>query len=118
MTGIALLLFGNQETVNVTVSSITPASQSEMSLAENFNFPSACSLTVTGGTPSSINWGFLNIVGGTWSVLSGQGTLSATPRVTGVAAQETVSATFRCTVVVNGIDYIRDCTLTYFNENI
>lgn len=98
------------------VSAITPSSQSLGGTLAGQTF-SPSSLTVTGGGTPTYVWSFPSSGPGTWSVFSGQGTDTATARVTSAPDGAQSAATFRCTVTVDGVDYIRDTTLTYDRDS-
>jgi hypothetical protein len=72
-----------------------------------------------GGTASSYNWDFTSpSAGHTFTVNSGQSTATATPRVTGVAAGETASANFRCTITyTNGATDADTSAIDYQNTS-
>jgi hypothetical protein len=61
------------------------------------------SVTTSGGTPTGYSWSLTPTSGGgSWSIISGQGTAQATARVTGVATGTSANATFACTVSFSG----------------
>lgn len=94
--------------------SISPENQGASGFSSSWNFP-ACTVTVTGGIPSTIVWSFQNVDVGTWSVLSGQGTLTAAARVQSVPPGEQASGDFVCTVTVGGLPYVISCAHSFFN---
>lgn len=97
------------------VSAITPASQSlSGTLASQTFTPST--LTVTGAASVTYTWSFLSSINGTWTINAGQGTSGGVARVTGVTDGTTASATFRCTIVADGVTYTRDTTLDYTRD--
>lgn len=97
--------------------SISPVSQTESGLTNAYTMNS-CAVTVTNGTASSYTWYFANQLGGTWAINAGQGTATATPRVTGVLPSTIAYADFKCDVVVNGVTYTVTCALSYENANV
>jgi len=106
--------FGAGVTAPAAVLSISPESQNASGFSSSWAFP-VCTVTVSAGTPSSIVWSFQNASVGTWSVLSGQGTLSAVALVTDVPAGEAADADFVCTVTVSGVPYIISAGHQFFN---
>jgi hypothetical protein len=109
-------LFGAGVGVPSIILSIAPTSQSASGFSSSWNF-SATVVTVTGGSPSAIVWSFENVALGSWSVLSGQGTLSAQARVTGVPVGEASEADFVCTVTIGGLPYRVVCPHVFFNAS-
>jgi hypothetical protein len=71
--------------------------------------------TVTGGSPSAYVWSFRNATGGSWSVFGGQGTASASPRVTSIPNGGDVQVEFVCTATVSGVDYDGSAVVGYTN---
>ena len=107
-----LLLANTQGGVTVT---ILPTSISDSAAAYNHTF-AACTVTTTGGTPSSWLWTNEAPDIGVWSVNSGQGTASAAARVAGVSGTTEASCTFQCATTVNGVVYYNSTALTFFNS--
>lgn len=101
--------------VPVTVT-ISPSSYNLSSTSTSQVFPNS-SISFTGGTPSSFFWSIGGIVGGTWSISSGQGTNVARALVTNVPAGGTASCTFQCSVVIDGQTYNRSMSLVYQNTS-
>ena len=99
-----------------TVSAITPATQSLGNTTAGQTF-SPSTLTVTGAASVTYTWSFVGSSGGTWAVNAGQGTSGGVARVTGVADATTAFATFRCTVVADGVTYTRDTSLEYSRDS-
>lgn len=93
----------------------TPSSQDGSGFGRTFLFPSPVVINVTGGSPSAYTWSFRNVVGGGWSVFSGQGTATATAQVTGIPTGGEVFAELACAVTVSGVDYVASCQLGYVN---
>lgn len=82
--------------------------------ATSFDFASL-TITVTGGTATAFSWGFLNASGGTFSVLSGQGTNNAVGRVTGVI--DSAQSDMFCDVTVGGQVIRVSAPLSYIRSN-
>lgn len=80
-----------------------------------YTFP-AFTVTVAGGSPTSFTWGFTGPSGGSFIISTGQGTPTASPRVTSVAAGSTATATLFCDVVVNGQTTRVTAALSYTNQ--
>jgi len=95
--------------ITVTAS---PTSRSESSLQTTRTF-TVVTVSVAAGTANTNTWGFVSIVGGLWSVFSGQGTNVARAHVSGVDNGTQASATFYCDVVVNGQTYRVTCPHTF-----
>jgi hypothetical protein len=95
---------------------VSPVERAESGFANSFTFGSFTA-TVTGGSPTAIVWSIRNAGGGTWTVNSGQGTLVAAPRVTGIPNGGGVGADFTVTVTVAGVDYSASAFVFYENLN-
>lgn len=93
------------------VISISPGDQAAWDYSSSYTF-SAETATPSSGTPSSYTWSVSGYPG-TWSVLAGQGTATATLRVTGVASGDNASGVVSCAVVVGGITYYGSAMLDY-----
>lgn len=63
-------------------------------------------VSASAGTITFYNWFFLYIDGGSWTIDSGQGTATCTPKVTGVLSGFSASATLACAVTIDGVNYI------------
>lgn len=92
-----------------------PTSQSASGTASARTF-AAVTVTVTGGTATSYNWGF-SAAEHSWSVISGQGTATATPRLLASGGGDVASATFWCDVVVGGQTFRANVPLSYTNTS-
>lgn len=106
------LSFTNSTVVSVTIESV-PA-KTGVTGSVQFN---ACSITSTGGTPSSYVWSFLSPVNGTFTENGGQGTYVFGSQVSGVAAGTTATATLQCVVTIGGTPYTVSTPLSYTNTS-
>lgn len=93
--------------------SIAPASQSDSGTSTSYVF-SAVTFTIGAGEASSYTWSFNGLTGsGGWTVISGQGTETATAEVTDATSGQTSTANMQCSAVVNGITYTLSVPLSY-----
>ena len=69
-------------------------------------------VTGVGGTPSGFTWACDNPVG-SWTVNNGQGTATATARVTGAVVGVPSTCNFRCTATIGGVPVSATCPLSY-----
>jgi hypothetical protein len=107
-------LFGAGAGTPAAVLSIMPMEQSASAFSSSWGF-AACTVTVSAGTPSSIVWSFENVGVGSWSVASGQGTLTASALVQDAIPGELSDADFVCRVTISGVDYVISSRLQFFN---
>ena len=116
MSGILGLVGGGGAASSVTVR-ISPLSvfASGSGLTHTFR---SCTVTVTGGTPSSYLWTCENQLVGLWYVNSGGTTDTATARVASVLGQETGTCDFQCAVVVAGATYVATAGLYWYNTDV
>lgn len=98
--------------------SLSAYSASNASNVSTYTF-GANTRTITGGTGSeTTTWTVLASSGGTWDFPGGSSGASAAPRVSGVAAGASATATIRCTVT-NGTETTRaDANYLYINTSI
>jgi len=98
----------------VRVITIAPTTQSQSASGDSYTF-GPVTVTVQNGTPTAYNWRFVLPSGGSFSIISGQGAATATPRVTFVT--DSASASLVCDVTVGGVVYESDnsCFLSYNN---
>lgn len=106
------LNFTNSTIVSVSIESV-PAKVG-VTGSTVFN---ACSITATGGTPSSYVWSFVSPVNGTFTDNGGAGTSVFGSQVSGVAAGTTATATLQCVVTIGGTPYTVSTPLSYQNTS-
>lgn len=104
--------FYGRSGASVVVGNQVPSSQSLEGTLGSCTF-SPSSVSVTGAGSVTYTWSIVSPSGGTWTINSGQGTSTASARVTGLTVGQTRSATLRCTIVANGVTYTRDSSLSY-----
>ena len=87
--------------VGAVTMSLNPTSQSLSGARTSQTFVETA--VPVGGTATSFTWSLNNIVGGgSWSIISGQGTGSVTVQVTNVPNTDTSSAVLGCVATING----------------
>lgn len=92
---------------------VSPNTQSVSQAGTSYTF--TCS-AVTVGTPSAHTWSLSAPVGGTWSIVSGQGTSSVQVQITGApTGGGTDSVTVVCNATINGHSLTADASLLYAN---
>jgi len=106
------LSFTNSTIISVSIESV-PA-RTGVTGSTVFN---ACSITATGGTPSSYVWSFVSPVNGTFTDNGGAGTSVFGSQVSGVAAGTTATATLQCVVTIGGTPYTVSTPLSYSNTS-
>lgn len=94
--------------------SISPTSRTDTGTLSLHTFASF-TVSVSGGTPTSYTWGFLNDLNGSWTVQSGQGTATAAPKVAEAIDASPYTADFYCDVVVDGTTYRATAPCSYTN---
>lgn len=111
MTGLACAIGGAMNgPVSVT---LTPGNVDDSGFGNNYTFSQ--SITIANGIASSYAWSFSASSGG-WGPIIGNGT--ANVNITCNAPINTYcEGTLSCSVVVNGITYVRSCSLKYFHED-
>lgn len=102
---------GSKRAVSVVVV-MNPASP-QFSTGSTVSKDFVQSVDVTGGTPTSYVWSVNDTSGHTWSIQGGQGTSSATVRVTGVISGGSATADVSVDVVVGGVTYSLSNSLNY-----
>lgn len=110
MSGIMGMILGSGGDFSLSMS---PGDQFPSGTASTFDFSSE-TISVNGfAGGATYNWVLTNQLGGTFSVLSGQGTNTATVRVTGVPSLGLATATVECTVTIGGISKTVTANLQY-----
>jgi hypothetical protein len=93
--------------------SVTPVTKATNSDTINNN-TSSFTAAFTGGSPSSIVWSIQSVSGGTATIVSGQGTATASIKLTNTgAAGTTASCTIKCAAVIGGVTYTDTATKTH-----
>jgi hypothetical protein len=93
--------------------SVTPSVKATNSDTVNNN-TSSFTAAFTGGSPSSIVWSIQSATGGTATIVSGQGTATASIKLTNTgAAGTTASCTIKCVAVIGGVSYNDTATKTH-----